>query len=388
MATTCTDADDALTRLRTRGWIPRGAEDFRHLPPPPAAVWLGEGGRTDEMPSQDWTVQAPPGVAWQHLDAAEAQRRLPTEAPADDAAPFAWVHRALCRGGLALRIEAVAPMSPIVVAHHTNDTVAAPLLFVELSEGAQAVLVEHHPAAARDRVCNLQVHLKLGTGARLVHLRVATPGADERIAHHLQAHLRHGARYHQRLLASGCAYHLQRCVLDLDAADAQAELAAVVLAGGGQRIEQQVRMAHAAPRTTGATASLALARDDALAVLNARSLVAPGSDDAVLSQRLSAIPTAGQPRTVLRPHLDIRHDRVEARHGATWGALPADAIFLARQRGLDEAAAMALVLQGMAQARLARGLPDEAVLAAAGLPARLDEQVRLHLAAGKGARHD
>lgn len=388
MAMTFADADAALARLRTRGWIPRGAEDFRHLSPPPVAVWLGEGGRADATPSQDWTVHAPPDVAWQHLDAAAVQRRLPAEPPVDDAAPFAWAHRALCRGGLALRIEAVAQVSPIVVTHHANDTVAAPLLLVELSEGAQAVLVEHHAVAARGRVCNLQVHLQLGAGARLVHLRVVTPGADERTAHHVQVQLGQGARYHQRLLASGTDYHLQRCVLDLDAPDAQADLAAVMLAGGGQRIEQQVRMGHAAPRTMGGTASLALARDNALAVLNARSLVAPGSDDAVLSQRLSAIPTAGQPRTVLRPHLDIRHDRIEARHGATWGALPSDAIFLARQRGLDETAATALVLQGMAHAQLARGLPDEAVLAAAGLPALLDELVRLHLAAGTGARRD
>lgn len=387
MATNFADADTALARLRTRGWIPRGAEDFRHLPPPPVAVWLGEGGRTHETPSQEWTVHASPGVAWQHLAAADVQRQLPPEPPADDAAPFAWVHRALCRTALVLRVDATAEQSPIVVTRRANDMVAAPLLLVELAEGAQAVLVEHHPEAAQERVCNLQVHLRLGDGARLVHLRVATPGPGERVAHHLHAHLGRGAHYHQRLLAGGAGYHLQRGVLDLDAPDAQADMAAVVLAAAGQRIEQQVRMTHAAPRTAGATASLALVRDDALAVLNARSLVAPGCDDAVLSQRLSAIPTAGQPRTVLRPHLDIRHDRVEARHGATWGALPADAIFLACQRGLDDATATALVLQGMAQAQLARGLPDDAVLAAAGLPAILDEQVRRHLAAGTETRH-
>lgn len=387
MATTLADPHAALAMLRTRGWIPRGAEDFRHLPPPPAAVWLGEGAGTGATPSREWILDAPSGVVWQHLGPGEAHRLLPAEPAADDAAPFAWAHRALCRGALALSVQAGAVPPPIVLTRRARDAVAAPLLFVELADGAQAVLVETHPAAAKDQVCNLQVHVRLGIGARLIHLRVATPGSGERIAHHLHARLGAGAQYRQRLLASGAGYHLQRCMLDLDAPDAQADLAAVVLAGAGHRIEQQVCMAHGAPRTEGTTHSLALARDDALAVLNARSLVAPGCDDAVLSQRLSAIPTAGQPRTVLRPHLDIRHDRVEARHGATWGALPEEAIFLARQRGLDEATATALVLQGMAQALLARRLPDETVLAAAGLPAMLEEQVHRHLANAAEAAH-
>lgn len=373
---------------RVHGWIPRDAEDFRHLPPPPEPVWLGDGAGSDTGPSDEWTVDAPPGVVAHHVAAADLHRHLPPQPPADDAAPFAWVHRALCDGALVLRVEAPAHPTPIMLTHRARRTVGAPALRVDLADGAQVVLVEHHPGGLPDGVCNLQVHLHLGAGARLVHVRTVTPEAGERVAHHLQVRLGCGARYHQRLLARGAGYHLQRCVLDLDAPDAKADLAAVVLAGAGQCIEQQVRMGHAAVRTDGATASLALARDNAMVVLNARSLVAPGCDDAVLSQRLSAIPTAGQPRTVLRPHLDIRHDRVEARHGATWGTLPEEAIFMARQRGLDETTATALVLHGMAHALLAQGLPDDAVLASAGLPAWLDQQVRRHLFVGRGVQHE
>ena len=37
------DALSARHRLQTGGWIARNAESFRHLPPPPAEVWLGDG---------------------------------------------------------------------------------------------------------------------------------------------------------------------------------------------------------------------------------------------------------------------------------------------------------------------------------------------------------
>ncbi len=81
-----------------------------------------------------------------------------------------------------------------------------------------------------------------------------------------------------------------------------------------------------------------------------------------MRQRLSGIPLGGQPRLILRPHLEILHDNVQAAHGATWGALPADALFYARQRGLDEASARALITEGMARAVLERSLGDTELL--------------------------
>src|SRR5574337_211359 len=116
---------DALTarhRLATDGWISPKAESFRHLPPPAVEVWLG--GRID---AQQLECEAPPlaGAGWtlhpvgsrptggvdaRWLDATNATQRAELFAgiappTTDDAAPFAWAHRALCRQGLRLRID-------------------------------------------------------------------------------------------------------------------------------------------------------------------------------------------------------------------------------------------------------------------------------------------
>ena len=103
-------------------------------------------------------------------------------------------------------------------------------------------------------------------------------------------------------------------------------------------------------------AAPALASGAARAVVNAYTRIAPGAADAEVRQRLTGVPTGGQPRLVLRPHLEIQHDQVQAAHGATWGALPEDALFYARQRGLDDATARALIIEGMARAVLERCL--------------------------------
>ncbi|HEX6016606.1 MAG TPA: SufD family Fe-S cluster assembly protein, partial [Burkholderiaceae bacterium] len=132
---------------------------------------------------------------------------------------------------------------------------------------------------------------------------------------------------------------------------------------------------------------LALASGAARAVLNAHTGIAEGCDEADARQRLSGIPTGGHPKLVLRPHLEILHDLVQAAHGATWGALPDEALFYARQRGLDEARARGLIVEGMAAALLARGLGGPELLETLGIDTLLASAVADHLTPTKEAHH-
>ncbi|MBL8317636.1 MAG: SufD family Fe-S cluster assembly protein [Burkholderiaceae bacterium] len=399
------DALAARDRLARGGWIARDAESFRHLPPPPAAVWLGDGPEAPgceahPLAGAGWTLhpvgRTPQGrVDARWLDAADAAQRaelfagLP-QPDDDDAAPFAWAHRALCRQGLRLRIgdEPGAGRSAgetvwLQLRHQPRSAVEAPLLVIDVQAGVHCVLVETHERAplqcARSVVQNLQAHVHLGEGATLQHLRIARPGCSDRLAHHLSVRLARGAQYHQALIAAGSAYHLQRNVVDLTAERSAARLAGVLFAAGST-IEQQLRVSHRAPHTASSIEGLALAGGAARAVLDAHTGIAEGCDEADVRQRLAGIPTGGQPKLVLRPHLEILHDRVQAAHGATWGALPDEALFYVRQRGLDEARARALIIEGMAAAVLARGLGGPELLETLGVDALLCAAASGHLA--------
>ena len=425
------DALAARSHLAARGWIPRKAESFRHLPPPPATAWLGEPidpwWPAPALPQGGWTLREigdhPLGaVDAQWLDAADSDQRAQLLAglppPGDDeAAPFAWAHRALVRDGLRVRVtEGTAWLQ---LRRRPGAQVEAPLLVIELAPGAHCVLLESHEAAADGSasVQNLQVHALLGEGASLQHARVVLPGAQDQWAHEVQARVPANASYQQALLAAprrhpgasdghprasdghprasdghprasdrhpreggdpgAGGYHLQRSVLVLEGEGAQATQSSVLLAAGAA-LDQQTRLRHAAPRTASAIDMLALGAGAAHLVANAHTTIAAGCDDAQARQRLAGVPTAGQPRLVLRPHLEIHHDQVQAQHGATWGALPEEALFFARQRGLDEATAKGLILHGLAGATLARALPQE-LLEAIGLEQLLAEAVGHHL---------
>lgn len=399
------DALSARSRVAAGDWIPRHAESFRHLPPPPAALWLGD---TTPAPACDasplagagWTLhpvgrtrQGRVDARW--LDATDPDQRrelfagLPTPG-SDDAAPFAWAHRALCRQGLRLRIgDGVRGHTQTVwleLRYQPRAEVEAPLLVIDLLPGVHCVLIEVHERSPeqvgsgcqRTVVQNLQVHLQLGHGAELRHLRVATPGQGDHLAHHLHAQLDTDAVYHQGLLASGSGYHLQRTTIELAGARASARTAGVLF-GHDSALEQQVRVSHRADHGASAVEALALGSGHARMVVNAHTCIAPGADEAEVRQHLNGIPTHGQPKLVLRPHLEIHHDRVQAAHGATWGALPEDALFYAAQRGLAEHDARALIIKGMASASLARCLETPGLMDTLGVDSLLDRSVARHL---------
>lgn len=405
------DALAARSHLAERGWIPRSSEPFRHLPPPQASVWLGDepdAASTASRLEGGWQlhpVPTTPGVSvearW--LDAADAGQRRELLAglppPGDGpAAPYAWAHRALVRDGLRLRVGGQARGDAPVwlrLDRRPGAAVEAPLLVIELLPGTRCVLVESHERDPGDpsgtcshgTVQNLQVHVRLAEGASLQHLRVALPGAGDHIAHHVDVRLERDAVYEQCLLAGGSRYHLQRLAFDLNGARAAARTAGVLLAADAA-LDQQVQARHGAPHTRSGVHALALGSGAARMVANAHATIEPGCDEAQVRQRLAGIPTGGQPKLVLRPHLEIHHDQVQASHGATWGALPQEALFHARQRGLGERAAQAMILQGLAGAALAGALGEPGVLDEAGIEQHLAHAVERHLAAEtKEVRH-
>ena len=401
------DALFARNRIVAEGWIAPKAESFRHLPPPAADVWLGDapdvsdGCAAPPLAGAGWTLhpvgdtlQGRVDARW--LDARDHDQRRElfdglATLDSDDAAPFAWAHRALVRRGLRLRIGGAPGGSAgraerqtvwLQLRRQPRAQVEAPLLVIELLPGVRCVLIESHvresTLCGHAVVQNLQVHVHLGADAALHHLRIATPGSGDRVAHHVHAQLARDAQYHQALIGTGSDYHLQRSVFELAGARAHAHCAGVLFANGSA-LDQQVRMRHVAPGSHGTVETLALAGNGSRVIVDAHSRIAPGADDAVVHQRLSGIPTAGRPKVVLRPHLEIHHDKVQAAHGATWGKLPEDALFYAAQRGLDEHSARALIVEGMARAALAASLDTAGLMETLGVDALLASTVARHL---------
>lgn len=371
------EIDAAHQHLETQGWFTRHSEAFRHLPPPALDRWLGKSRDTSSpgasTTESGWSVRPigetkTSGFEARSLDALDpVQRKALFEGvppPGDDeAAPFVWAHRALCRRGLRLRVKSPSGTTPaeqarvaLQLRYRPRSSVEAPLLVINVEDGAHCTLIETHESGAKSEqglVQNMHMHINLGRGATLLHLRIATPRSRDEIAHHMDVRLQENARYAQALVASGSTYHLQRCNMQLLGEGAETRNTGLLLTGE-HAIDQQIYTRLEAPRTHSKDEMLVLAGAEAKAVCNSYGRIAPGAHDADVVQMLRGVALDGHPRLVLRPHMEILHDQVEALHGATWGALPEDALFYASQRGLDKATARRLIIEGMAHAVLER----------------------------------
>lgn len=365
----------ARDRLQAHGWITRRSEAFQHLPPPALETWLG--------PTQPEAAHCGGPSAWQvrladarwkdsvsvrRLSLFDAAERAEVLAllPADEAgeaAPFAWAHRALCTEALHLRISARADGSGICwleVEHHALNTPHAPLLIIEVEAGARCGLLEQHKTLAQTGAQNLRLIARVGEHAELQHLRWAPQHGASPVAHVLDVDIASGGHYAQALIATSSAYHLQRTDFRMHGEGAVSRQGVLILASEGQ-LDHQAYAHLLGQKGQSHVESLSLAQGSSKIVSNSYTEIATGATDSGISQHIAGIPLAGQPRMVLRPHLEISHDQVQASHGGTWGALPQGALFYAAQRGLEPAAAKRLVMQGMARALFERSLSAEAV---------------------------
>ncbi len=141
----CTDGPGTPGRVRLDCPAQRV---FRHLPPPPAGVWLGESAEkspdscdASPLSGTGWTLY-PVGdtlqcsVAARWLDASDPQQRAELFSglaqPGDsDASPSTWARRALCRQGLRLRVGASPSEDPgktvwLHLRHQSRSTVEEP----------------------------------------------------------------------------------------------------------------------------------------------------------------------------------------------------------------------------------------------------------------------
>jgi hypothetical protein len=124
-----------------------------------------------------------------------------------------------------------------------------------------------------------------------------------------------------------------------------------VLLADASNLEQQVQVAHGAAHTASAVDVLALGSGSARIVANAHTRIAPGADEAEARQRLSGIPTAGQPGWCCARTWRSTTTACRPRTAPPGAPCPRTRCSMPRQRGLDERTARALILAGHGRRR-------------------------------------
>ncbi len=127
---------------------------------------------------------------------------------------------------------------------------------------------------------------------------------------------------------------------------AKGEVLSMAFAGKGQVLDTGGKMIHLAPETSGMIISRGISRDGGSSSYRGLVKIVKGARFARSRVRCDALILDEQSEAHTYPHIQIKEDQVEASHEATTGKLNEDQLFYLESRGLSEAQAETLLVNG------------------------------------------
>lgn len=208
-------------------------------------------------------------------------------------------------------------------------------LRVEVAADAVAHLVVVHTVAGMS-----SLEITLGEGARLTFTELFTAEAFAEVA------VRQSARSECRITTVQLASANASYTIDLDGCDAENTLDGVFLAGEEEHCVIKLRTNHNVPDCRSNSYIKGVAGGSALGEFCGLVYVAPDAQRTDARQQNRNLLLSDTARVLTLPQLEIYADDVKCSHGATVGQMDTDSILYMRQRGLSEAQARRLQIEG------------------------------------------
>lgn len=139
---------------------------------------------------------------------------------------------------------------------------------------------------------------------------------------------------------------------------AHGEVLSIAFAGKGQEQDSGGKIVHAASNTTSTITSKSISKDGGIATYRGHIKVEEGVTGARSKVECDALLIDGDSTTNTYPYMDIKSDDVAIEHEATVSKISDDQIFYLMSRGLSEAEAAAMIVNGFLDP-LVKQLPME-----------------------------
>jgi Fe-S cluster assembly protein SufD len=323
----------------------------------------------------------PAGVTIASLAACLAQPSVQLHAWLEPQAPYASAFAALNTACLAdgAYIELAAgavlaePLHLLFIAA-SDERATHSRTLLRAAEGSRICLIEQHVAlGARRYLSNVASNLLLGPGAQVEHHKLQSESLDAFHIAATQAELAADSQLLSTAFAFGSALARTDLNVDLNGIGARCSLDGLYLADGQQHLDQRTRIDHRRPRGSSRELYKGVLAGAGRAVFNGKVIVQPAAQQSDAAQSNRNLLLSVEAEIDSKPQLEIWADDVKCSHGATVGQLDDEQIFYLRSRGIDAAAARALLTYAFAAEVVAR-------LGQAPLRARLDALLRARLA--------
>ncbi|MDX6601459.1 MAG: Fe-S cluster assembly protein SufD [Solirubrobacterales bacterium] len=296
--------------------------------------------------------------------------RLGSLAPAED--PFVARNDAAWSDGVLVHVPAGVKVEEpirIEVPLSENGSALNWRTLIVLEEGAEAEVWEHwsSPGDDVDALLNSVVELSVGQAAALRYVNTQDISESAWIFATQRAQVERDGRLDWAALGFGSARGKVRMETNLAGAGSEARVTGGYAGGPGQHLDYDTTQEHAAPNTNSDLAFRGVLAAGATAVWRGMIRVDPGAQqtDAFQESRNLLLSTEAHADAI--PGLEIEADDVRCTHAAAVAQIDRDQLFYLTSRGLAEAEAKSLIIEGFLESlveRLAKGPVREEVSAA------------------------
>jgi Fe-S cluster assembly protein SufD len=290
---------------------------------------------------------------WRWTDLRGLIRALP-----EASTPFAGDPGAGLFDGLADRTVAIVNGRPEqAIEVPAGETASVALRFIARGDGAHTARATIRVAAGGrlqlfesyegqgGYVAQASLDIELGAGASVERIVLAGDDPEGVSVSQATVRLAPDAAFAQTLVVSGARRQRIETQVSHPGGHASLRLDGVYLLAGKVHADLTTVVTHAGPDGTTAQLTKGVVRDQARGVFQGRIVVEAGADrtDARLGHH--ALILSDRAEVDAKPELEIYADDVACAHGNTVGALDEDALFYARQRGMGEDEARALLTE-------------------------------------------
>ncbi|HUB98195.1 MAG TPA: Fe-S cluster assembly protein SufD [Solirubrobacterales bacterium] len=286
--------------------------------------------------------------------------------------PFVARNEASWSDGVLIHVPAGVKLSdPIRVEVPVAESGAAVnwRTLIVLEEGAEAEVWEHwsSPGDEVEGMLNSVVELSVGQAATLRYVNTQDISERSWIFATQRAQVERDGRLDWAALGFGSARGKVRMETKLAGPGSEARVTGGYAGGPGQHLDYDTTQEHAAPNTDSDLAFRGVLAAGATAVWRGMIKVDPGAQQTDAFQECRNLLLSTEAHADAIPGLEILADDVRCTHAAAIAQIDKDQLFYLTSRGLDEADAKSLIIEGFLESlveRLAEGPVRDEVSAA------------------------
>lgn len=291
---------------------------------------------------------------WRWTDLRGLIRTIPAESPAFLGDVGAGPFDALADGSVVIvngwvREGDPAPEVGVLALRfvsHADATAHDAEFAVTVAPGQTLTVLESYEGrGAGGYLANIGLDFSVGEGARLERIVLVDDLADAVTVSTADVALAPNAKFSQTILTSGARRQRIETRVAHPGAHADLRLDGIYLLDGQRHADLTTQVTHAGVDGTTSQLTKGMVADQARGVFQGRIIVQPGADQTDARMGHHALIMSDRAEVDAKPELLIFADDVSCAHGNTIGALDEQAIFYARQRGIPEMEARAMLTE-------------------------------------------